>query len=774
MSKLICLLLIFMTLIVCIDSYPQYNNQIQKNSPPWMPSGIKPESVKSNPYSTAYAYKLVGSGSQLYRFSIGNPGLITYIGGTNSYLFSNADFANPEGVWKFYTIDQRAPNPVFEVDTATGSLTNVGYVTNFKDGHRPRLMSWDHTTNTMYLLSQNSLQTEMQLYSMYWPTKELTWIGPLFTVPGKIWCGAFNGNGNFFGIDNNTSSLWKMSKLTGEWSQVGPLGHPTAYFQAAGFDKSSFGKMLWCGYSDTVGLFEVDTVTGAASLIGKFPWTTDPSLSVGFVPFYGPQIIHTPLQNTINLSGPYAVNANIFSAGAGIASAKIYWSRNNTAVTDSISMVNNGGGNWTGNIPGNGTLSTYRYYIRVVDSLNRFAAAPFRAPDSLYKFITAANDTAKPLISHTPLTQLPILQWPNNISAVVTDNTGIDSVWVRYDINSNASKRFKLINSPGNVYSANFNSTYADIREGDVVNYRIIAQDNSVNHNKDSSALFSFTIVASEGYCCIGNENVVMSGSTPFATYMKGCKSQMLYTSSELSLNGGVEGNIQKIGFFVTRVGPLPMNRFNVKMQNTTISILNNGYVNTNWFLVYTGNYTVQSLGWQYINLQTPFHWDGISNIIIEICFGNTEESSYGSSIQGSSEGSMYYYGFTEDTLACSQNPSSPSGSSAKPNICFNIIPSIGITNNNNNTPSEYKLQQNYPNPFNPVTKISYSILNNGMVYLAVYDILGREVKVLVSEIKSKGNYTVDYDASALPSGIYLYRLECNGYVNTKRMILIK
>lgn len=774
MTKLIYVLLILINLVLYTDSFSQYNNQIQTNSPPWIPAGIYSESVKSNPYSTAYAYKLIGSGSQLYRFNVGNPGSITNIGGTNSYLFSNADFANPEGVWKFYTIDQRTPFPIFEVDTATGGLTNIGNVSNLKDGHKPRLMSWDHTTNTMYVLSQNSLQTEMQLYSMYWPTKELTWIGPLFTVPGKIWCGAFNGNGNFFGIDNNTSSLWKMSKLTGEWSQVGPLGHPASYFQAAGFDKSSFGKMLWCGYSDTVGLFEVDTVTGAASLIGKFPWTTDPSISVGFVPFNGPQIIHTPLQNTINLSGPYIVNAYIFSTGSGISSAKILWSRNNSSITDSTSMVYSGGGNWTGNIPGNGTFSTYRYCIKTLDSANRFAVAPFRAPDSLYKFNTAANDTAKPVISHTPLTQLPILQWPNNISAVVMDNTGIDSVWVRYDINNNASKRFKLINGSGNIYSANFNSTYADIREGDVINYRIIAQDNSVNHNKDSSVLFSFTITVSEGYCCIGNENQIMSGSTPFATYMKGCKSQMLYTSSEIALNGGVEGDILKIGFFVTRIGPLPMNRFNVKMQNTNIDILNSGFINTNWYLVYSGSYTVQALGWQYINLQTPFHWDGVSNIIIEICFGNTEESNYGSSIQGSSVGSMYYYGFTEDTLACTQNPGTPIGNSAKPNICFNLIPSIGIVSNNSKIPVEYKLYQNFPNPFNPVTKISYGIPANGFASLKVFDILGREVATLVNEIKSKGIYTVDYDASYLSSGIYLYRLECNGFVNTKRMILLK
>jgi hypothetical protein len=61
-----------------------------------------------------------------------------------------------------------------------------------------------------------------------------------------------------------------------------------------------------------------------------------------------------------------------------------------------------------------------------------------------------------------------------------------------------------------------------------------------------------------------------------------------------------------------------------------------------------------------------------------------------------------------------------------------------------------------------------------GYVSLRIYDVLGRQIKELVNEIKSRGTYSIDYDASGLSSGIYLYRLECNGYINTKRMILIK
>lgn len=86
----------------------------------------------------------------------------------------------------------------------------------------------------------------------------------------------------------------------------------------------------------------------------------------------------------------------------------------------------------------------------------------------------------------------------------------------------------------------------------------------------------------------------------------------------------------------------------------------------------------------------------------------------------------------------------------------------------------EYSLSQNYPNPFNPVTKINYNIPKQGLVTLKIYNILGKEVKTLVNEVKSAGNYDVNFEGSEFSSGIYFYRLESNGFSNTKSMMLLK
>ena len=88
--------------------------------------------------------------------------------------------------------------------------------------------------------------------------------------------------------------------------------------------------------------------------------------------------------------------------------------------------------------------------------------------------------------------------------------------------------------------------------------------------------------------------------------------------------------------------------------------------------------------------------------------------------------------------------------------------------------PTEYNLSQNYPNPFNPSTVISYSIPADGFVSLKIYDILGREVGNLVNEEKLAGTYAVNFDASKLPSGVYIYSLKANDYIKIRKMTLVK
>jgi hypothetical protein len=109
--------------------------------------------------------------------------------------------------------------------------------------------------------------------------------------------------------------------------------------------------------------------------------------------------------------------------------------------------------------------------------------------------------------------------------------------------------------------------------------------------------------------------------------------------------------------------------------------------------------------------------------------------------------------------------------------VNYAIVP-IGIQPISNLVPGSFHLKQNYPNPFNPVTSISFGIPQSGNAKLSVFDILGREVAVLVNENLTAGEYKINFNASNLPSGVYMYRLSVNGdkanFTDTKKLILVK
>jgi hypothetical protein len=96
-----------------------------------------------------------------------------------------------------------------------------------------------------------------------------------------------------------------------------------------------------------------------------------------------------------------------------------------------------------------------------------------------------------------------------------------------------------------------------------------------------------------------------------------------------------------------------------------------------------------------------------------------------------------------------------------------------GVSENELN-PTVFKLYNNYPNPFNPSTIIKYSIPESNFTTLKIYDAIGNEVAVLVDEVKSAGTYQVDFNASALSSGIYFYTIKAGSFNQTNKMILTK
>jgi len=104
----------------------------------------------------------------------------------------------------------------------------------------------------------------------------------------------------------------------------------------------------------------------------------------------------------------------------------------------------------------------------------------------------------------------------------------------------------------------------------------------------------------------------------------------------------------------------------------------------------------------------------------------------------------------------------------------LNVIYNAVLVVNNKQIPVKFELGQNFPNPFNPVTTIKYSVPKQAFVVIKIYDILGREVKILVNDMRIAGNYEIDFNASHLASGVYFYKIKSGDFTDVKKLVLLK
>jgi hypothetical protein len=116
----------------------------------------------------------------------------------------------------------------------------------------------------------------------------------------------------------------------------------------------------------------------------------------------------------------------------------------------------------------------------------------------------------------------------------------------------------------------------------------------------------------------------------------------------------------------------------------------------------------------------------------------------------------------------------SPSSSSGTGGTVTSICTFVEIQPVSNEIPASYELFQNYPNPFNPTTKFKIQISKLSDTKVTVFDVLGKEVAILVDQQLKPGTYEVEWDASNYPSGVYFYKLTADDYLDVKKMVLIK
>lgn len=171
-------------------------------------------------------------------------------------------------------------------------------------------------------------------------------------------------------------------------------------------------------------------------------------------------------------------------------------------------------------------------------------------------------------------------------------------------------------------------------------------------------------------------------------------------------------------------------------------------------------------------NPSVPSGWDPVGMCTWELCYGAGVYTINESCAPGQHDFDVY---FTPNgipgTASCTVTMSYQSTTISQDFVV--IADPVGIKQISSIV-KEFSLNQNYPNPFNPTTKIGFSIPKSNYVDLRVYDILGREVKTLLSQQLTVGEYEIDFDAKNLASGMYYYRLQSGDNVSVKKMTLVK
>ncbi len=228
-------------------------------------------------------------------------------------------------------------------------------------------------------------------------------------------------------------------------------------------------------YQDAMPGYEILGYTGS--------WVSDDAIhcrTMGITDRYMLRITHVPLLDRENNGQDYPVEAIIHAYSnqpLSAGSPEILWRLEGGGYSSAL-MTNQGGDIYIGYIPEQANFSTIEYYIHAEDLSGRSENHPFIGAPDPHQF-NIYPDTEPPVITHQPLSDLSLYEWPPIITAQVTDNTGIDEVYVEYSINGTPQTNVSLT-PVGNIYSGQLDGT---VVIGDTYEYRIVAVDISQNAN---------------------------------------------------------------------------------------------------------------------------------------------------------------------------------------------------------------------------------------------------------------------------------------------------
>jgi agmatine deiminase len=508
-------------------------------------------------------------------------------------------------------------------------------------------------------------------------------------------------------------------------------------------------------------------------------------------------IQHYPLTDTEDTLNAYRVRARITtSADLMLDSTLVCYKINSSNyATVPFTPVVDTPGVYAGYIPPQSNGDTVHYYISTQNSDGIKRTSPKHVPPQIYSFYVGF-DITPPEITHTPLGNQTINSWPVYVSAVVTDDSGVDSVILEYGINGVPQTPIPMPNTGGDTYGANFGGT---VNVGDTVTYRIKAVDASVNYNisyAPASGNYLFVIV---DVIAIGiwEPDVTPITSIPLIAYLDSLGIDYEYSTTFPELNS--------YECMIVCLGVWPNNhQLDVTQANTLVNYLDDGgkcYLEgaDAWCYdpagdIYRGHFGIDQVDDGGTMSGTI---DGITGTFAEgMSFSYDGENSYMDRIAPISPAyALFVNGGFDRTVAHDAGTYKTIGSSfelgglvdgtfpsTKVYLIEKILDFFGISS----TIEEHKATAGidytinfFPNPTTGNLRLSTTLHTKMRVRIDFYNVLGQRVKQLVDAILEPGRHEFEWDFyddknRELTPGTYFYRASMDEKTVTDKILLVK
>ncbi len=803
-----------MILGLCLNINAQdKGGQTQPNSVLQAPRSIT-KFIPTDPAVESYRSRWFGIGvfgvTAVLKSFLNTPSTLTQITPTARAIFAGA--LSGAGVWYGFEYLAAGSGNLVTIDTTTGAIVTVGALSGLAGGHTVTGLSWDKTSSIMYGLSTNG--TVGTLYTVNLTNGALTTIGNTAgsALPIDM---SFNNAGVLYSVDIGTDLLNTINKTTGAATSVGPLGVDLNFAQGMCFDPETDSLFL-AAYNLTVStgqLLRCNTTTGQTTLIGNFG--TSQSEVDGFIipggvarplnafnlqtPPSGTRVVTvagstTPVDITWDTSAAGA-NYKFIFGNPTVPPRRLTIPSNTNSITTTLGALdivlaangftNNGSatdsavGQWDvwafkgPNAPGPDSLKSTNGPRAITLKRQQVSLSAFSlsSPASGITVVTSPVDLTTITFSWTRSAQGASYRWLYKTGTfsdpptfrILSNNGGLDTFWT--------------------VRNSRLDSLLAGVgvNSGDSVTgqwrARAYATGDSLNSNSPDRTI-TFRRV---GLLPLNQDFASTTFPPPFWALDAGGAPQQYWTRDAVS--GYQNGSGSAKFDFWSALSTTPLQSL-ISNQFPPVTANNN-------VLKFDYSHAYYLSGGTLANdsciIETSVNNGSTWTRLIGMGASQILSSGTNSSPVMSTFASQSLFTPTLASQWATKLFNMPVGtnkvrfvgkSDFGNNLYIdNIIAtgSVGIGGHELTlTPDRYSLEQNYPNPFNPSTSINFSIPNSGLVTLKIYDILGKEVVTLVNEVKTAGNYILDFNASALTSGVYFYKIESGSFTDIKRMMLIK